>query len=330
MAQFTNWLSVLAAHASDADYRKSADPSESPKHYIDIDNYAEFLSDGRIPQILDSAVAMHGSSFVYNNGILPWATLATFDSLKSCFERRDWDKAVLFASDLGHYVADGHMPLHVTYNYDGQYTGNNGIHSRYESTMINAYISAFNYEGQEAEEIQDVSQYIFDYLYHSNGLVNQVIAADNYAKSINSNTSSSEYKTALWAETNDFTIDLFSDASHSLAELIYTAWLQAGSPVILADAVFTREGISTFSIEEIAPNPVKRSTRITIKLDHAADIQLQVLTLSGQLIETLAEGNKATGNYSIDWQPMNLQSGIYFVVLKSGQYVDIERIIVEK
>ncbi len=330
MAQFNSWLSTLAAHASDADYRKSNDPYEGPKHYIDIDNYAEFLSDGRIAQTLDSAIAIHGSSFVYNNGTLPWATLASFDSLKSCFERRDWDKAVLFAADLGHYVADGHMPLHVTRNYDGQYTGNNGIHSRYESTMINAYISEFNYEGQAATEIEDVRQYIFDYIYVSNGLVDDVLAADDFAKTVNSSTSSTAYKTALWEQTKDFTIPLFSGASHALSELIYTAWLQAGSPVILTDAVFTREGSSIFSIEKIAPNPISHSARINFKLHKATRIQLQVLTLSGQVIETLEEGHKAKGNYSIEWQPVNLQSGVYFILLKSDQHLDIERIVVEK
>lgn len=330
MAQFNSWLSTLAAHASDADYRKSNDPYEGPKHYIDIDNYAEFLSDGRIAQTLDSAIAIHGSSFVYNNGILPWATLASFDSLKSCFERRDWDKGVLFAADLGHYVADGHMPLHVTRNYDGQYTGNNGIHSRYESTMINAYISEFNYEGQAATEIEDVRQYIFDYIYTSNGLVDDVLAADDFAKTVNSSTSSTAYKTALWEQTKDFTIPLFSGASHALSELIYTAWLQAGSPVILTDAVFTREGSSIFSIEKIAPNPISHSARINFKLHKATRIQLQVLTISGQVIETLEKGHKAKGNYSIEWQPVNIQSGVYFIVLKSDQYLDIERIVVEK
>ena len=38
MSQFYSWTNTLASHASDADSRKSWDSSESPKHYIDIDN----------------------------------------------------------------------------------------------------------------------------------------------------------------------------------------------------------------------------------------------------------------------------------------------------
>lgn len=120
MSQFNVWVSLLAEHASDADIRKAWDPTEGPKHYIDIDNYPEFLNTGHIPTTLDSVIALHGNDFVYDNGILPWATLTTFDSLQACFEREDWDNAVLFAADLGHYIADGHMPMHITRNYNGQ------------------------------------------------------------------------------------------------------------------------------------------------------------------------------------------------------------------
>ena len=116
------WTVLLADHGSDADKRKSWDPTEGPKHYIDIDDYPEFLLNGKIPQSYDSVCALHSESFVTDKGILPWATLITFDSLRNCFERLDWDNAGLFAADLGHYVADGHQPLHITRNYDGQYT----------------------------------------------------------------------------------------------------------------------------------------------------------------------------------------------------------------
>jgi hypothetical protein len=46
MSFWASWSDSLAAHGSDADYRKSSDPDEAPKHYIDIDNYPEFISNG--------------------------------------------------------------------------------------------------------------------------------------------------------------------------------------------------------------------------------------------------------------------------------------------
>jgi hypothetical protein len=58
------WADGLAEHGSDADSRKGSDPSESNKHYIDIDNFPEFISAGRIAQDFDSLIAIHGYDFV--------------------------------------------------------------------------------------------------------------------------------------------------------------------------------------------------------------------------------------------------------------------------
>ena len=85
MTGFSIWSDSLKLHASDADTRKSADATESPKHFIDIDNYPEFILSGSIAQLYDSVVASHGFSFVIDQGILPWATLTTFDSLRALY-----------------------------------------------------------------------------------------------------------------------------------------------------------------------------------------------------------------------------------------------------
>ena len=144
------WTSFVANHASDADSRKSQDPNESPRHYIDIDNYPEFVLSGHIPQTYDSVVAQFGAGFVTDQGTLPWATMITFDSLKNCFQRRDWNRSAIFAADLGHYVGDGHMPLHITKNYNGQLTNQKDIHSRYESTMVGKYEAQIVYPADPA------------------------------------------------------------------------------------------------------------------------------------------------------------------------------------
>jgi len=318
MNQFQDWAILLANNASEADYRKYSDPSEGPKHYLDIDNYFEFNNTGRIPQTLDSVIMIHGVNFVYDQGILPWATLTTFDSLTACFQRMDWDKAVLFAADLGHYVADGHMPLHITYNYNGQYSGNNGIHSRYESTMINSYASQINYNGYPIEEIQDVRQYIFDYLYSNYTYVDSVLNADDHAKSISGgSTSSSAYKQALWDKTKDFTTMLFKDASHSLAELMYTAWIIAGSPLISSAGVFDVVSSSKVQLDQNMPNPFYNSTSIRFTLTEKTETCLQVTNLSGEIVVTLIDAQFESGTHNINWAPQNLPGGVYYLMLST-------------
>jgi len=331
MNQFNAWTTILAAHASDADNRKSPEnPTEAPKHYIDIDSYNQFIYTGRIPQTLDSVIAIYGESFVYGNGILPWATVATFDSLRNCFQRHDWDKAVLFAADLGHYVGDGHMPLHITQNYNGENTGNNGIHSRYESTMIDTYVGQINYTGSSVEVIPNVNQYVFNYLYTNYTYIDSVLLADDYAKSINSNTHSAEYKEALWNRTKYFTTLLFKNASHALAELIYTAWVQAGSPIMGSSSIFTPFGKNQGYLEQNMPNPFSNSTRINYSLNEKSNILLQVYNTAGSPVETLFRGYESGGSHSIDWHPQDLPSGIYYLVLNTETTKQIKKMFLVK
>jgi hypothetical protein len=223
-----------AAHASDADNRKNpADTAffaETPRHYIDIDIYPNFHN---LPHSLDSVITIYGRSYVRSQGTLPWATVMVFDSLVAQFKRGDTSKAKLTMSDLGHYVADGHQPLHCTANYDGAQTGNNGIHSRYETSMLGNYLTSLTFPTDSVRYISSPIDYIFDYIYYSQSFVDSIIAADNYAKSVSGgSTSGSAYYAALWSKTGNFTKDLFQRATVALASFWYTAWQNSQSPIL--------------------------------------------------------------------------------------------------
>jgi len=328
MEQFMSWAVTLAEHASDADDRKDEDPDEGPRHYIDIDNYPGFLTEGRIPQTYDSVVALYGQSFVIDQGVLPWATLITYDSLVNCFIRFDWEKAVLFASDLGHYVADAHMPLHITRNYNGQYTDNYGIHSRYESGMINEYKDVITYQGDEIFFISDVNDYIFDYLYANYIYVDSVLLADNYARAVAGNDYSDEYKAALWEKTHSFTIPLFSRASHALAELIYSAWVEAGKPDMNSGpGIFERNGKADQVPVNIHPNPAKIGAKIIFTLPYDSDINLQIINIDGSVVENLASTYLPAGSHEFFVNLAELQDGIYFVMLETGKSYHLAKMI---
>ena len=327
MQDFLAWVDFLRDHASDADYRKDTDPTEGKKHYLDIDSYPEFIATGTIPQTLDSAIALHGIAFVEDNGILPWAIERTFDSLRNCMQRLDFLKAQIFAADLGHYVADGHMPLHITKNYNGQLTGNTGIHSRYESTMINARIGEIVYSGEDATEITNVNQYIFDYLYANFIYCDSVIAADNYAKSQSSTYSSATYKNALWAKSKSFTIPLFERGSHALAALIYTAWLQAGSPPLTASEIADPISLSNAVLEQNHPNPFVVSTDISFTLKENSKVLLQVRDINGTTVATLVDKTLPVGNQTSTWVPDSVASGLYYLVLNTGKYIQVKKMV---
>lgn len=333
MSQFINWSSQLSSHASDADDRKTTDPTEAPKHYINIDNYQEFVANKHIIQNWDSIVSIFGYSTVSGNGILPWATVTTVDTLRKCFIRKDWAKAILVAADLGHYVGDGHMPLHLTDNYDGQSTGNSGIHSRYESTMIGNYNSQIIYAGDTSlQVIQNINQYVFNYIYNNYIYKDSILAADNFAKSVaGGSTSSSVYSFNLWNKTKDFTIILFKNASHSLAELIYTAWVQAGKPEItpseVSDLIKKKEEAKI----NVYPNPFSEYTNIEVTIPNKTDdLHLEIIDQNGKIIDILANGKYDSGKYSFKWQAENLRKGSYFCVLKNQTETKIKKILLLK
>jgi hypothetical protein len=327
LASFTTWTQYLADHASDADDRKDTDPTEAPKHYIDIDNYPEFNSTGKIPQTWDSIVAAHGSLWVTDMGILPWSTEATYDSLKNAFINHNWDKAKFFAADLGHYVGDGYMPLHLTKNYDGQYTDNDGIHSRYESSMIYSFLSQIIYEGDTVRIIPNVNKYIFNYIYKNYKYKDSVLAADNYAQSVAGNTTSYTYKSALWSKTKGVTIMMFKNASHSLAELIFNAWAEAGYPALGSPASIDKYDVSTFDVN-VFPNPVLNEINFDIFTNgNSEKFSATICNFNGQLIKVFSDKSFDNGRYHECIDASGFPSGLYFYSLTSGKSTTIKTFI---
>jgi hypothetical protein len=230
MAPFKQWCDQLKTHAADADKRKSDDHSEGKKHYIDIDNYSDFIKNHKIVQDFDSATARYGADFVQKNGTLPWSIVATYHSLVEEMKAKNWEHAILTAADLGHYVGDSFMPLHITGDYDGQNSGQKGVHARYESTMIDKYINFIKYDSSAISQIRNVQSFVFSYLYQNYAYKDSVLKADSLAFEQAGKNYSDAYYEALWKYTGKFTTKLFRNASQTFAELIYTAWIEAGKP----------------------------------------------------------------------------------------------------
>ncbi len=92
--------------------------------------------------------------------------------------------------------------------------------------------------------------------------VDSVLNADKEAKSYAGNTNSDQYYQKLWELSGNFTISLFKHASKSLAELIITAWINAGSPNSLTGINDFIQKINSFQLYQNYPNPFNPSTKI--------------------------------------------------------------------
>ncbi|MDA3822712.1 MAG: T9SS type A sorting domain-containing protein [Bacteroidales bacterium] len=326
MSAFHDWVDYLSDHASDPDWRKKTDPTEKPKHYIDIDNYDSFVDDGKIPQTLDSCIAEYGSKFVGDNGSLPWATLNTYDSIVRYLKIRDIEKAKFFSADLGHYVADGHMPMHLTKNYDGQFTGNKGIHYRYEIEIIDKYKNEINYSGSPAEEIANVGNYVFGYIYDNYEYMDSILIADDYGEEMAENKDSDLYYAALWEKTENMTKEMFKRASHAFAELLYAAWIEAGRPN-LAPSISTLEEGSKLSVS-ISPNPVYELAQINYNIPNAGLISATIYDTAGKIATQWDDFNTKHGIQSISWNSTDFANGAYLLVFRSSTISHSELLIV--
>jgi len=226
-----SWKDNIGEHASDPDIRRDNDKTEWPKHFIDIDYYPEFL-DGKMIKDKSQLFNLYGEETVVKMGLLPWATVETYNNLRKSFIEKNRDKVLIYASDLGHYVADGHQPFHTILNYDGQLTDQKGIHGRYESEMVNSYIDqiASSIKAQNVEYVSEPLNYIFDYLTASNSFAPVIFYADKIAYEQADSHGSDDYYRLMWFRTKYFTIDQLSNASGVLASLIYSAWIDAGKP----------------------------------------------------------------------------------------------------
>jgi hypothetical protein len=308
------------AHSTDADSRKSSSDTtffaEAQRHFIDIDAYPEYL---HLPHNRDSVVALYGWETVKRNGTLPWATQLVLDSLTAQLARGD-TTAKYTMSDLGHYIADAHQPLHCAVNYDGQYTNNNGIHSRYETGMINSYAALLLIHPESIHYISAPLDFMFAYVGHANSLVDSILEADTYAKAISgwngTGVPTSSYYAALWEKTQRLTEDQFQQATIALASLWYTAWVNAArSTSVHQLAEVLPEG---FRLDQNYPNPFNPSTTIKYELPKSSMVRLSVYDILGREVSVLLNDKGDAGVHEVKFDASGLSSGVYFYRLQAG------------
>lgn len=90
--------------------------------YIDIDVYGD-SAHYTMPRFWQEAVAQYSEDALRAYGIVPWHVYRMKHWLTEAFQEKNVEEILRISSDLGHYIADAHVPLHTTINYNGQLTG---------------------------------------------------------------------------------------------------------------------------------------------------------------------------------------------------------------
>jgi len=328
MMLFIQDSSFFATHASDADGRVNSNDTslyaEAPRHYLDIDDYPNFHN---LPRSLDTLIALYGWQRVKGNGTLPWATVWNMDSLVNQLRRGDWTRAYLTASDIGHYAGDAHQPLHNTWNYNP-----GGLHSRYESTMLSPtyYLSQLYIVPDSVRYISDKINYIFNYILHSNSLVDTVIHSDTYAKIASGGQFNSVYYAELWNRTRVVTLDQMQRATGTIASLWYTAWVDAGLIIPTGVEAPTPAKAAEFSLGQNYPNPFNPVTTISYTLPVGGTVFLKVFSLDGREVSTVVSENQSVGEHRVVFDASHLASGVYIYRLQLGGFVQTKKLLLVK
>jgi hypothetical protein len=147
-------ITFLAEASVNADRRRFSVPDEAPRHYIDIDHFGDSAV-YTMPRFWNDAVALYGEDTLRAYGILPWHVNVMFYRLRDAFMVKDPSRILSLSADLGHYIADAHVPLHTTENYNGQMTGQEGIHAFWESRIPELFSAQFDFFVGKATYIEN-------------------------------------------------------------------------------------------------------------------------------------------------------------------------------
>jgi hypothetical protein len=234
----------IVERAIDPDLWRNVWEDEAPNHFLDIDHEAfgsyPFLG---LPRDYADAVQKFGRDFVHQQGLLPWRTSEFFGRLLREFESLKRtpppgyaaDNIVLYAAVLAHYVSDGHVPLHAVVNYNGQLTGQDGVHSRWEGELFERNRASLKIAPPPLKPVTVPRDAMFDVLLASNRLAENVLAADRKAAEGREFYDDAYFD--AFAKGTLSTLDRrLNDSISAVASFIVGAWETAGKPAIPLEA----------------------------------------------------------------------------------------------
>jgi hypothetical protein len=149
-------IEFVTEHAPDADRRRYGDPEEACRHYIDLDVYEKCAPVDTVPKFWKDAVAKYSEDTLKAYGIVPWHIQVMKYRLTQAFKDKDVNRILRASADIGHYIADAHVPLHATQNYNGQMTNQHGIHAFWESRLPELFAGEYDFFVGRATYIDDV------------------------------------------------------------------------------------------------------------------------------------------------------------------------------
>jgi hypothetical protein len=241
---FERYRSTLIERSIDPDTWQSAgfDNQESPHHFLDLDweGYGKYPHTG-LPRDYTAAIAKFGKQRVDENGTLPWRVEEMYGSLRRAFEsyprRGPFGRfdVLFYSAWLTHYVSDAHVPFHAVLNYDGQLTGQHGIHARFEAYLFERYRDQWTIAPKAIAPIKNPRDFIFEVVLQGTQLVPPILKTDLEAIG-NRDVYDDAYYAAFFKANRPVVERRVSESIAAAAAMIAGAWEAAGKPPVAVNA----------------------------------------------------------------------------------------------
>jgi hypothetical protein len=246
-AFFHQNMDYMVRESVRADTRRDKDSLEAPRHFIDFEAYdPDQLGAWKMPFKHEEALAKYGKDSLLKYGYLPYQIMESKQRLTAAFKSWDKDSILFYAADLAHYVADAHVPLHTTLNYDGQLTGQSGLHALWESMLPELYLEDFElYTPYKVTYLKNPEQAVWGALRSSYLLVDDMLKKEvQTAKDFPGDTKyriqerngktvksyNTQFAKAYYQRIGKTVNAQLLTSVALVADFWYTCWIDAGEP----------------------------------------------------------------------------------------------------
>jgi hypothetical protein len=86
----------------------------------------------------------------------------------------------------------------------------------------------------------------------------------------------------------------------------------------------------SFSLDRAYPNPFNPTTTLSFAIPVDAAVSLSIYNLQGREVSTLISGNMDAGYHSVVWNADSYSSGVYFVKMVAGEFVNTQKLMLVK
>jgi hypothetical protein len=245
MVLFKSNIAFLSEHAVDPDKRRYSVATEGAHHYIDIDHYGAYPFDA-LPRNWNDALEKFSADTLQTYGIVPWWIQIMQRRLIKAFEEKDQVKILRLSAEIGHYIADAHVPLHACSNHNGQFTQQQGIHAFWESRIPELFAEKeWDFFIGKAAYISNPGDFIWKRILESAAAADTVLRYEKEASRLFPEDQkfafeerngmimrqySTAYASAYNKKLNNMVERRMRQSIYAIASFWYTAWVDAGQP----------------------------------------------------------------------------------------------------